>query len=168
MKFKSSIVHLDLRELEGEMDIAYEEHEKACKEIRNENAKLLEDFEQWLVKKNLSEKVKRNHVSNVDFYINDFLLYEEAVPAKEGFQEISSFLGYWFIKKTLWSSVSAIRGNAASLKKFYAFMLERGQIQKDDYGDLCDEIKTGMPEWLAIMERYDDPDITDPEEIWDL
>ena len=27
-------------------------------------------------------------------------------------------------------------------------------------------IKQEMPEWVGTVERYDDPDITDPEEIW--
>jgi hypothetical protein len=28
------------------------------------------------------------------------------------------------------------------------------------------QIKDDMPEWIATMERYDNPDIEDPEEIW--
>lgn len=31
---------------------------------------------------------------------------------------------------------------------------------------LQDRIKKDMPEWFGRMERYDDPDIEDPEEIW--
>jgi hypothetical protein len=36
------------------------------------------------------------------------------------------FLGYWFIKKAMWAKQSAIKSNAASLKKFYTFMHEKG------------------------------------------
>lgn len=30
------------------------------------------------------------------------------------------------------------------------------------------EIKEEMPEWLKTVERYDDPEIDDPAEIWGL
>ena len=31
-----------------------------------------------------------------------------------------------------------------------------------------DMIKEEMSEWVGTVERYDDPDITDPKEIWGL
>jgi len=146
----------------------YAKYEKECERIRKENDKLLSDFEKWLSDKNLSEKTIDNHVSNVDFYINDFLLYEDAIKAAEGTTEIGMFLGYWFIKKATWSSQSAIKQNAASLKKFYQFMYEQGKISKDLLSDMKDRIKEGMPEWLATMDRYDNPDIEDMEDVWGL
>jgi hypothetical protein len=78
------------------------------------------------------------------------------------------FLGYWFIRKAMWASPSAIRENAASLKMFYTFMHEQGHIDADDLQDLKETIKEEMPEWVGTVERYDDPDITDPEEVWGL
>ncbi len=146
----------------------YEEYERACAKIREENGKLLADFEQWFSEKGLTEKTIQRHVENVNFYINEFLLYEDAMPAKDGAGEISMFLGYWFIRKAMWASLSSIRENAASLKKFYTFMKEQGHIEADDLQDLKEAIKDGMPEWLATLGRYDDPDITDPMDIWGL
>lgn len=73
------------------------------------------------------------------------------------------FLGYWFIKKAMWASQSSIKGNAASLRKFYTFMYEKGLIDKDALADLKETIKEGLPEWLATLERYDDPSI---EDVW--
>jgi site-specific recombinase XerD len=146
----------------------YQEYERACKRIKKDNAKLLEQFDQWLSGKGLAQKTVRRHVENADFYINTFLLYEDAIPAKEGASHISMFLGYWFIRKAMWASPSAIRENAASLKKFYTFMQEQGQIDADKLQDLKETIKEEMPDWVGTVERYDDPDITDPEEIWGL
>jgi len=102
-------------------DKEYQEYERACKRIKGENAKLLDDLEQWLSGKGVSTKTIRKHKDNADFYINTFLLNEDAIPAKEGASHISMFLGYWFIRKAMWASPSAIRENAASLKKFYTF-----------------------------------------------
>ena len=149
-------------------DKEYEKYERACKRIRKENAKLLADFEQWFSGKGLAEKTIRRHVENVEFYIDDFLLNEDAIPANEGASYISMFLGYWFIRKAMWASPSAIRENAASLKKFYTFMHEQGHIDADDLQDLKETIKEEMSEWVGTVERYDDPDITDSEEIWEL
>jgi len=145
---------------------SYEQYERDCKRIRELNAALLKEFESWLAEKNLSVKTIRKHISNVDFYINDFLLYGEAIEAADGVGNIGEFLGYWFIRKAMWASPTAIKENASSLKKFYQFMFEKGKISKESLDELKQTIKEDMPEWLATMERYDDPDIEDPEEIW--
>lgn len=47
-------------------------------------------------------------------------------------------------------------------------MLETGRIPKESFDDLKETLKEQMPEWIVTMERYDDPDIEDPEEIWGL
>ena len=145
---------------------SYEQYEKECKRIRKENENLLIDFKKWLSGKKLSKKTIDKHVSNVDFYINDFLLYEDAIEAADGVSSMGMFLGYWFIRKAMWSRKAAIKENAASLKKFYEFMLEKKKIAKESFEYLKETIKEDMPEWTATMERYDNPDIEDPEEIW--
>ena len=72
----------------------------------------------------------------------------------------------WFIKKAMWSSKSSIKSNATSLKKFYTFLLEKGLIEPDDLQELKETIKEEMSEWLATLERYDDPSIEDMSEVW--
>jgi hypothetical protein len=42
-------------------------------------------------------------------------------------------------------------------------MYEKGLIDKEDLVDLKDTIKEEMPEWLATLERYDDPSV---EDVW--
>ena len=125
---------------------SYEQYEKDCKRIREENESLLNDFKKWLSDKKLSKKTIDKHVSNVDFYINDFLLYEDAIEAADGVSSIGMFLGYWFIRKAMWASKSAIKQNAASLKKFYEFMLERRKIAKESFEYLKETIKEDIPE----------------------
>ena len=146
----------------------YEKYEADCKKIRKNNKKLLSDFGAWLKASGLKDKTIRNHVDNISFYINEFLLYEDAVEAKDGASDIGMFLGYWFIKKAMWSSPAQIKGNAASLKKFYTFLFEKGQIDKEDLDDLKERIKEDMPEWIATMNRYEDPSITDMGDVWGL
>jgi site-specific recombinase XerD len=141
----------------------YEKYEEDCKKIRKANEHLLTDYEVWLKSSGLSEKTISNHLSNIDFYINEYLLYEDATEAKDGVDAVSMFLGYWFIKKTMWASQSSIKGNATSLKKFYTFMHEKSLIDIEDLIDLKQTINEDMPEWLATLSRYDDPSI---EDVW--
>ena len=145
-----------------EMD-DYEKYEEDCKKIRKDNESLLNEFEVWLKSSGLSKKTINNHVSNIDFYINEYLLYEDETEAKDGVHAVGMFLGYWFIKKAMWASQSSIKGNATSLKKFYTFLQEKGLIDKEDLTDLKQTIKEDMPEWLATLDRYDDPSI---EDVW--
>ena len=117
---------------------------------------------------NLTQKKIAKHISNIDFYINEFLLYEETSEAIDGVGSVGMFLGYWFIKKAMWANKSSIKENAASLKKFYQYLYEKGKVPEDDVIFLKEEIKEGMPEWLATMGRYDNQDIEDMGEVWGL
>ena len=141
----------------------YEKYEEDCEEIKKANERLLVEFEARLNSSGLSEKTINNHISNIDFYVNEYLLYEDATEAKDGASAVGMFLGYWFIKKAMWANRSTIKGNATSLKKFYTFMHEKRLIDKEDLSDLKEEIKEDMPEWLATLERYDDLSV---EDVW--
>ena len=143
----------------------YEEYEKACKNIREENAKLLTDFEQWLLGKGLAKKTIKKHRDNVDFYINHFMLEEEATPAKDGARNISYFLGYWFIRKAMWASPSSIKQNATSLKKFYTFMLEQRHIDADDFHNLKEAIKESAASFIAVHNHPSGMTDPSPEDL---
>lgn len=149
-------------------DRKWKEYEQKHERIREENRPLLADFEKWLSEKGLAASTIQRHVENVDFYVDSYLLDSEGLPAREGAGCVSMYLGYWFIRKALWSSASSIKQNAVSLKKFYTFLHERGDVPAEDVEDVKETIKDGMPEWIATLERYDDPDVKDPREIWDL
>ena len=146
--------------------VNYEEIEEKCKRIRQNNIKLLEDFGAWLKAKRLTDQTIREHMNNIDLFINHFLLYEDAYEAKDGVFKVDGFLGYWFIRKTMWSSVNHIKANAASLKKFYIFLVEKGEIEQDDLDDLRDTIKEEMPNWITAMKQYENSMSSDMDDVW--
>ena len=146
--------------------VDYEEFEGKCKTIRQNNLKILEGFDAWLKAKRLTDQTIREHMNNIDFFINHFLLYEDAYEAKDGVFKVDAFLGYWFIRKTMWSSVNQIKANAASLKKFYTFMFEKGEIEQDDLDDLRETIKEEMPNWIAAMNQYENSMALDMDDVW--
>jgi site-specific recombinase XerD len=139
----------------------YAKYEQDCKEIRKNNERLLNEFEVWLKSSGLSENTIKKHLSNIDFYINEYLLYENATEAIDGVGSVNMFLGYWFIRKAMWANQSSIKSNATSLKKFYTFIHEKDLIDKKDLIDLKQTIKENTPEWLETLRRFDDQSIED-------
>ena len=140
----------------------YEDYEKACDSIRHENAALLGIFENYLVDKGLSQKTISRHVGNVDFYINDCLLYDDARTIEDGVSMVDDFLGYFFIRKCMWSTPGTIKSTAANIKKFYKCMADNDKISKDGYDYLCRVIMDNMFEWQSCCAQYNDPDAPSP------
>jgi len=138
----------------------YEAYEKAVEEIRRKNEAHLMGFEAWLTNKGLSRKTIHNHLSNVEFYINSYLCRYDALDVTHGCRSIGGFLGDWFIRKALWSSRATIKSTAASIKKFYAYLLEEGVVTQEDYNDLIETIKDEMPDWLEEMDQNDSMDLS--------
>ena len=77
----------------------YEKYEEDCKKIRKTNESLLNEYEVLLQTSGLSEKTINSHLSNIDFYINEYLLYEDATEAKDGAGAAGMFLNFIAIDK---------------------------------------------------------------------
>ncbi len=130
----------------------YKDNKRAWAEISQENAKLLADFEQWLVRRVASGTIQR-HLQVVEPYINTFLLYRGAATASPGARRIAKFLVYWFIRRATWANPTSIKENAASLEKFCSFMQEKGEIDASALKDLKQTIKEAMDERLKAMDE---------------
>ena len=141
----------------------YEQYEVECNKIRKTNKLLLKEFSEHLSQAGLKHQTVSSHVNNIDFYVNEFLLYEDAIHAQDGVDEVRMFLGYWFIKKAMWANESAIRANATSLKKFYGLLAAKNLVDPAEVLALEETIKEELPDWLESMRRYDDPNI---ELVW--
>ncbi len=133
-----------------------DEREKQLKENTKRNENYLKIFEKSLEEKQLTAKTIRKHVSNIDFYLNDYLTYyDEIIKMEDGTQYTGSFLGDWFIRKAMWASKSSIKEMASSLKKFYEYMSALGFVKISDYQEMCYEIKDNMDLYLENLEDYD-------------
>ena len=143
----------------------YEDYERQVKKIRQQNEAVLEGFKAWLSDKGLSAKTINQHYGNIDFYINEFLVYEMPKTPADRVDEVSFFFGGWFVCKAMWASASSIKSNVASLKKFYDFLQKREEVSAEDVKELKETIKEELPEWLEILERYDDPSV-DFDNVW--
>ena len=147
-----------------EYEMVYKEYEQKCSEIQMRNKVYLDEFIEDLSKAGLKEKTINRHTYNVEFYLNTYLLREEPLEMVSGADSfhINNFLGYFFIRKCMWSTPGSIKSNAASIKKFYKSMLERGHIEKSNYTELTDTIKYNLESWIEDCESYNDPDMPNP------
>ena len=132
----------------------YERQKIEFERIEASNKKLLDDFANWLQDANLNTSTIEEHIDDVDLFINDYLLYEDAITPENRIRKINMFFGYWFIKKSMWASESSMRNIATSLIKFYAFLQERGVITKKDLPFLNKTIKKNMPKWIATLLHF--------------
>jgi hypothetical protein len=126
----------------------YSDYEQEANKIRSENAELLDGFKAWLAESGLKEKTVDKHAGNVSFYINEFLLYEDAVRPQEGLSAVNEFFNWFFPRKAMWSSVASTKETVAGLKKFYGHLVDAGKVETADYQEFLAEVKREMPEWL--------------------
>ena len=129
--------------------------EKKIEENKKRNKKFMKEFEEYLKEKNLKDKTIKKQLSNVDLFINDYLNYYDIETPEEGINSVYSFLSGWFIEKCMWATVYTTKETAASIKKFYAYMSEKGYVKKEDYKELCEELKDSMDEILEYLDAFD-------------
>lgn len=137
------------------MSVLEETDQKKYERIGKENKEYLRLFEASLQK--LSKETIQRHVSNIDLFLNDFLMERELKDMQEGIFEICSFIDEFMICKCT-SSPSSIRSMSASIKKFYKCMKENGYVSEMNYDDLCEVIKEYIDEWIDDCRAYNSGD----------
>ncbi len=146
----------------------YEEYESGSVELtkeRQKNRQILLEFANYLAAKKLAPKTIKKHLANIDFFINEYLLYDELVSPQDGIKKINHFLGYWFVRKATWSSVTSMKNNITSLKHFYSHLAATGLVGVAELLAMKREIKESKDEWLAALLEYDDPGILSAD-LW--
>lgn len=132
-----------------------EDYEIQMEENKKRNEKYIKGFEEWLKGKDLANKTIKKHLNNINLYINDYLNYYDITKVEDGMDEVSMFLGSWFIEKCMWSSKSSLKENATSIKKFYQYMSENGYVSVEDYKEMCEIIRDNMDEFLKQVDAFD-------------
>jgi len=123
-------------------------HKQVCAIIRGDNAKLLAGFSRWLSGTYLHRKAIRQQVQDVEVFINTFLLSDQVITARRGVNWVAAFLS----RKSIGASPNSLLEHAASLKKFYTYLNEKGKTNDEELQAVKKAIKIGMPGWLARVE----------------
>ncbi|GJM60900.1 hypothetical protein [Persicobacter diffluens] len=134
----------------------YEQWEAEVKKLQEENEGVLKGFQDYLERSGLSEKTIRVHVGNIEFFGNDYLTREDPTSLADGWSMIDEFLGYYFVRKCMWSSPATTRQYITSFKKFYAYYYEVGGISKETLEKVKFELKEGKEDWIDAHGELDE------------
>jgi len=129
--------------------------EKQVKEQVERNEKLIADYAEWMKQNKLSEKTINKHLNNVSLFANDFLLYSEITPIEKGHIQIDYYFDYWFKRKVM-SSVTDLKENITSIKKFYTYLNSVNKISKIDLDEMNFYIKKAKGDWIKNANNYFD------------
>jgi len=137
-------------------------------EAREKYEELLDEFYEYLETKNLTQKTINLHCNRLGFYIFYYLIdyelydYDTDLFSYSPFYVVSdhhidNFLGNFYIRKVLSSSVSDLKGYIVAFNKYIDFLEYKGLINKNGKKDLKDDIKLYKDEWINKMEVYNNP-----------
>lgn len=126
------------------------DYENQRKVICKQNSSYLQLFEADL--HGLAHKSIKRHLQNVDFFLNTYLLFDEANPLsmQDGVNAIDDFLGYFLEEKTYFTD-STKRSFVTSLRKFYKSMAKHGKISAEEYNEVEDALKFGSAEYRELL-----------------
>ena len=131
-----------------------EDFERQCREIRQYNVPLLEEFRAWLTESGLTKKTISNHVGNVKFFGEYLLSCDPPLRLDQATDSnITMFFGFWFPRKAMWASVESTKQNIASFKKFFKWMGETGKAPADVVEEALTTLKEERGEFLAAPEE---------------
>ena len=142
------------------------DEEKTLEMYHKENCELILLYKEELERSGLSDKTITRHISNIEHYLNRYIVDYCGERFNKGIEYIGEYLGNFFIRKCMWSTPQQIGSTATSIKKFYKCMLNNGKISEDDYEMLCSEISFGLDEWKEDCAIYNDPTQPMPFDIW--
>jgi hypothetical protein len=148
------------RLIEGDLDEdVFEQIDEQKNGQIKENNKLLMSFKGYLLGHDLADKTIKKHISNVEFYINTFLLYYEIEKPHDNLNSIDAFFSFFLPHKTMFGSLNNTKLSIASLKKFYNFLLLIDDITKGEYNQFLQIIKENKQKWYdSCNDEYVDED----------
>ena len=113
--------------------------------------KLIIGFEKWLQEKGLSAKTIDKHVSNIEFFANQYLLRYEIKLIHENPDETINFLEGYFVDKCLWANAESMKGYISSFNKVYTYFNEKKMVSDIDLKIMKSELKENKKELLSLV-----------------
>ncbi len=129
-----------------------ETYDARVRAIRTYNQPILEDFRASLEQSGLAEKTVKTHISNINFFTNYLVYYEPLKKLDEADNgDVRMFLVDWFPRKAMWASITSVKSNIASFKKFFRWIVETGRISPETVADVLNTLKEGREDFLEAV-----------------
>jgi site-specific recombinase XerD len=121
--------------------------------IRAYNQPILEGFETRLKQAGLSPKTVKNQVSDIDFFGEYLVYYDDPLKrldeADEG--DVYRFLADWFPRKAMWSSESSVKAYLTSFRKFFSWLGQTGQVSDQAVSRVLSTLKEERETFLEAV-----------------
>ena len=132
-----------------------EDNEKVVRDkLRTKNKEQLMLFKQDLDSTTLKEATKNRHIQNVTTYLQLYVSGRLAHEIDEDATDVSGYLGSFYIYDCMFSSVSGLKSNIVSIKKFYKSMLDHGIIDKEFYDEVMALFSEFKDSWIKSCRKY--------------
>ncbi|MGB6221217.1 hypothetical protein [Haloferula sp.] len=141
-------------------------YDQRREELEAANLPLFHGFHEYLIAKRVGKRVSCDHIDRLEFFANVYLIDYQDQGLAEGFDEVSDFLGSWFIRKATWSDERSLLANVETFQKFYDYLHSVGSLDKERHQELRALIESSKGRWLRYLKRYNDPSI-DIDDVWD-
>lgn len=138
----------------------WEEYEKRSIETKAQHEKLIAIYKEDLIQKNLSPRTIKRHLSNIDSFLNWFLIDYKDSDALDEFipSFVGDFLGSFIPDKYIGNTKNLIKENAATLRGFYQSMRDCGYISQSMFTriseNISEEVADGGQNYAAFVKEY--------------
>ena len=95
----------------------FDQWNEKVENVKKHNAILLDGYRFWLEMATLSEIEKAQYHAGITFFANTFLTMDSVLPVEQGFEEIDSYLGDFFIREVPWATPETIESTGTGFVK---------------------------------------------------
>lgn len=129
--------------------------ERVMTEIQANNKLLLSSFKNYMMDSaGLTKKTAQKHVSRVDFFLNQFLVFDGFKTPLQTTAVIETYLSDWYPREAAYSAAD-LKSNAGSLKHFIEFLFAADLIDKAATTEGLAAYKVGRELGLMTFEALD-------------
>ncbi|MBQ8708320.1 MAG: hypothetical protein IJ523_09565 [Succinivibrionaceae bacterium] len=143
-------------------DVETEDFDENTEKRRTEYNRIIKLYIQSMEQDGLAKLTISRHCECLDLFLNEYLAYEHEITVQDAVQYASEYFGYTFIRDFA-QSADSIKTHAASIKRFYKWLLGQGLVTKEGYAGFCRDIgDSNIRKWKKDFEQYYDLTKPDP------
>ena len=117
-------------------------YERKVGQIQKRNEPILKGFQAWLVQNGLAPKTVKNHISNIEFFIEYLISYEPLSSLEEANgSDVYGFLMDWYPRKAMWASKENTKSYMATFRKYFKYLVENKLAENEVEEEVREIIK---------------------------
>ncbi|MCF6777617.1 site-specific integrase [Thiotrichales bacterium 19X7-9] len=117
----------------------------------DQSEQVLSGFKNHLTQEGLAPKTIKNHIQNLEFFLK--YLNRDIENTKNLTQICADdLIGFFefFSEKAMWASEAQARSNISSFKKLFKWLYEGEKINKEEYTDFKELVKSEKEYWIEM------------------